>query len=383
MKSLSLACATLLLVFSSESMADDQVPPPATLLALTTMVEEAYDANDAVALGAAIFDANGVIEMAVVGERAAGSGVPVTTEDLWHIGSDTKAMTATLLARLGAQGVVNLDASLAELLPDLADDIHEGYADVSVAQILSHGAGLVPNPGLLRMFQLRASTAPRPEQRLEIARRALSNAPAFEPGTGYQYSNIGYIIAGAILETQTGRAWEDLIQQELFAPLGMSSAGFGGPGTAGEMDQPRGHRGGIFGKAVAGVGAAGDNPLAFGPAGTVHLSLEDWAQFGAEHLRGARGESEYLNQETYAQLHTPLSPDGDYAMGWGVAEVETATGVQVSLRHAGSNTMWFALIDLRPEQGLGILVVTNDGTDDGQDAARDLTLRLRSEVFGE
>jgi len=350
---------------------------------LAAMVDEVFAANEAVALGAAIIDVNGVVELAVAGTRASGSDVLVTVDDLWHIGSDTKAMTATLLARLDAQGVLDLDATLVSLLPDLADDMHDGYGQATLPQLLTHGTGVAPNPGLVRMFQYRASSRPMPEQRLEIARRALGQEPAFTPGTGYQYSNIGYMIAGVIAETQTGQAWEDLIAAELFTPLGMSSAGFGAPGTEDEMDQPRGHTSFIMGKSISGVGRSGDNPLAFGPAGTVHLSLEDWARFGAEQLRGAQGTSDYLSADLFEQLHTPLSNDESYAMGWGVARVETATGMQTSLRHAGSNTMWFAFIDLRVEPGLGILVVTNDGTEDGQAAARDLTLRLRAEVFGE
>jgi CubicO group peptidase (beta-lactamase class C family) len=64
---------------------------------------------------------------------------------------------------------------------------------------------------------------------------------ASPPGSQYEYSNVGYVLAGAIAERITGQAWEELIAKTIFQPLGMTSAGFGGLGTAGKIDQPWPH----------------------------------------------------------------------------------------------------------------------------------------------
>jgi CubicO group peptidase (beta-lactamase class C family) len=180
------------------------------------------------------------------------------------------------------------------------------------------------------------------------------------PGSKYQYANYGYTIAGAMCERVTGKSWEDLMRDELFTPLGMTTAGFGSPGTAEAVDQPWGH-GGIFGPKAIAPGPQADNPAVIGPAGTVHCSLADWAKYAAFHLRGSRGEEPRLPADVFQKLHTPLPGDeDDYAFGWIVTERDWAGGK--ALMHAGSNTMWFALIWLAPQRDEAYLAATNVGS---------------------
>jgi hypothetical protein len=98
-----------------------------------------------------------------------------------------------------------------------------------------------------------------------------------------------------------------------------------------------------------------DNPLVMSPAGTVHLSLGDWAKFAAAHLGQVEG---YLKPETLAILHEPLEGEGaSYALGWGAGKNEK--GEVVRLSHAGSNTMWYAVIVLDTQKGEARLAATN------------------------
>jgi CubicO group peptidase (beta-lactamase class C family) len=69
----------------------------------------------------------------------------------------------------------------------------------------------------------------------------LAQKPARKPVKGYRYSNVGYAVAACIAESITGQAWEDLMRTQLFEPLGLTSAGFGSPGSPGVRDQPWGH----------------------------------------------------------------------------------------------------------------------------------------------
>jgi CubicO group peptidase (beta-lactamase class C family) len=184
-----------------------------------------------------------------------------------------------------------------------------------------------------------------------------------QPGSAYLYSNLGYVVAGAMAEAATSAGWEDAIGKLLFGPLGMSSAGFGGLGTPGLVDQPWGHA--ENGKPVDGNGPAVDNPAVMGPAGTVHASLADWARFIADQLRGARGEKALLRPETYVRLHTPPF-GGQYALGWLVAEREWGGGTV--LTHAGSNTMNYAVVWIAPKLDLAVLAVANQGGPAGQKA---------------
>jgi CubicO group peptidase (beta-lactamase class C family) len=200
------------------------------------------------------------------------------------------------------------------------------------------------------------------EQRRAFVELVLAQKPTVAPGTKHQYSNNGYTIAGAMCERVTGQAWEDLMREQLFAPLEMTTAGFGPPGTADKVDQPWGHlvRGATWNPVPP--GRAADNPAVIGPAGTVHCSLADWAKYAAFHLRGARGEERMLPADAFETLQTPL-PDDDkaYGYGWLVTERDWAGGK--ALTHAGSNTMWFAVVWIAPKRNAAYLAATNFGQD--------------------
>ncbi len=164
------------------------------------------------------------------------------------------------------------------------------------------------------------------------------------------------MLAGAVAEHATDANWEELMRRELFAPLGITTAGFGMPGDQKGTTQPWGHRAGASGPAAL----FADNPPALGPAGTVHMSLRDWAKFAALHL-GVAGDKPLLRAETLAALHTP-PPPADYALGWRVTTRPWAKGP--ILTHAGSNTMWFCVAWLAPEAKFAVLVTCNQGEAD-------------------
>jgi D-alanyl-D-alanine carboxypeptidase len=151
-------------------------------------------------------------------------------------------------------------------------------------------------------------------------------------------------LAGALCEKVTGKAYEALMAEEVFGPLGMASAGFGPP----SLGNPQGHRKGLMsGRLKAqGVDPTGaDNPPPMSPAGRAHMTLPDLAMFGLAHSEGHRGlRNDYLKQETWQFLHTPpvRTPAGnDYAYGW----IARPDG---TLWHNGSNTMWLAELAFDP-----------------------------------
>jgi CubicO group peptidase (beta-lactamase class C family) len=183
--------------------------------------------------------------------------------------------------------------------------------------------------------------------------RIMSQAPESPPGTKYQYSNVGYALAGLMAEQVTGQAWEDLMRERLFRPLGMSSAGYGAPGTPGQVDQPWGHD-------DKETPVQFDNAPALGPAGTVHCTMADWAKFVGMHLRDGEGTHHVLNPRTFRLLHTPPA-GGDYAGGWIVGVRPWAGGTTLS--HDGSNTTWYCTAWLAPAHNVAYLVVANRAGD--------------------
>jgi D-alanyl-D-alanine carboxypeptidase len=315
---------------------------------------------------AALVSANGkIVAEAALGVRAEGHPESVTTNDRWHIGSDSKAFTATLIARLVEQHVMSFDDTLVASFPAFSD-MDPAYRNVTITQLLSHTAGLPPMTGDKDMPDFMAVIAPLHDvkaQRAALARKFLSTPPASKIGE-FKYSNLGFIIAGAIAEAHTGKPWEVLICEQIFAPLGIVNAGFGAPGSSKSIDQPRGHQE-VHGKLepLDPGNPDADNPPALGPAGTISIGLRDWLKFAQDQLDGDEGHGRLLTAASYRKLHTPVTPH--YALGWGV--LAGPDGVPQLLTHTGSNGNWLADVRIMPKHDLIVLLAMNVGpgaTDD-------------------
>jgi D-alanyl-D-alanine carboxypeptidase len=320
-----------------------------------------------------------IVAEAALGDRALGHPEVVTINDRWHIGSDTKAFTATMIARLVEQGVMRFEDTLADSFPALAKKMDPAHRDITVTQLLSHTAGLPPltdDKELPEFTAVLKSVDGVKAQRAAIARKYLMMPPASKAGE-FKYSNLGFIIAGAIAEARTGKTWEELIREQVFTPLGIHEAGFGAPGTPGKFDQPCGHNE-VKGK-LAPLDPAkpeADNPPALGPAGTINITLKDWARFSQDQLDGAHGHGKLLKPDTYRKLHTPLTTN--YALGWGVKL--GADGVPELLTHDGSNGYWVADVRIMPKHNMIFLVVTNAGNDAANQAIRDIGKPLKERL---
>jgi CubicO group peptidase (beta-lactamase class C family) len=263
-------------------------------------------------------------------------------------------MTATVIASLVEKGKLAWDMTMERMFPEVAKSMNAEMRGVTLLELLSHRAGL---PHDANWHQASRSGTLR-EQREAVVRMAATMQPLSPPGSKYEYSNLGYVLAGIMAERVTNTAWEDLITRTIFEPLGMKSAGFGGTGTPGKIDQPWPHF--ATGKPTENNGPMVDNPEVMGPAGTVHCSLADCAKFVADHLRGERGERALLRPESYKMLHSPPF-GGNYAAGWLV--LERPWGGGTVLTHAGSNTMNYAVVWMAPKRDFAILVCTNQGGD--------------------
>jgi CubicO group peptidase (beta-lactamase class C family) len=165
----------------------------------------------------------------VSGERELGSGMLVTQVDRWHIGSITKSMTATLVARLVESGRLSWDQTLESALGETAPQMRAEYKGVTLRHLLSHRSGLpahIPLPELLRFS--RDSVDARGERRA-YAQTALAMTPEGAPGAKFVYSHSGYVVAGLMIERELGVPWEVALERYIFQPLRLHSAGFGAP----------------------------------------------------------------------------------------------------------------------------------------------------------
>jgi len=302
--------------------------------------------NDGNAPGmiAAITSGEGLIAIASAGERKVGSGIAFTTNDVVHLGSCGKAMTATMLATLVAEGKLSWDTKLIEAIPELKNRIHTDYHKITLWQLLTHHAGIPKNPKDEGAF----SSKEIKKRRLAIIEDNFKSPATYEMDQ-FHYSNFGYVIAACMAEQITGLSWEVLMKQRLFDPLGMSTAGFGNPNNSKSIDQPWGHHK----YAWKWWPSESYYEEAISPAGRVHCSVEDWAKFISLQLTEENSilEKEYLNKL--------IEPVGDhfYASGWGVAEYAWAKGI--TLNHTGSNEIWYASVLVTPKLDRAFVVATN------------------------
>lgn len=305
--------------------------------------------------------------------------------DKFHLGSCTKAMTATVLAMYVEKGLLTWDSTMETLFPEYASEMNADMKKVSVAMLTAHRSGIT---GDLIYFQSGQLWLKLWDQNLDpvegrklVAHAVLSAAPVSVPSSKYEYSNANYMITGAILEKITKARWEDLMRDNLFKPLGMDSCGFG-PQANPEVSPPGqpwphvttdGKPTGVTPDFFA------DNPPALGPAGTAHCSIEDWAKFARFHIDGFNGKStSLLSTKSFQKLHESY-PGQEYTYG-GWMRVNRAWAGGPALTHGGSNTLNFAKIWIAPLQNAALLSTTNIGGNVGALATDEAIGVLLSEM---
>lgn len=346
-------------------------PAPAGLDAMLTPYLARYGLP-AVA-GAAVRDGR-IVAAGAVGTRRAGALVPVAVTDRFHIGSCTKAMTALLAGMLVDAGRLRWDSTVGEALPDLRAGMDAGLAGVTLAQLLSHTGGIPPDTE--EIIRLVIAAYGQDELNLDGLRRWVIGEWRARPlaapaGSGFAYANLGYMIAGAMLEAAGGATWEELVVARIFAPMGLASAGIGPQSTMGRVDAPLGHATLPDGSLRAMLaGPNGDVPPVYGPAGAAHLSILDFAAWAGWHAGAGKRGPALVGAQTLARLHRrviemPARPDaapgtpsgGAYGLGWGFLTLPYTRG-EVML-HTGSNSMNLAIVMVQASRDFAVVVATN------------------------
>ena len=353
-------CAYVLLL----AMALGTVSASATdgpLIDVAADLEPIRQEYDFPALATAVILDGELHALGVAGVRKHGSDVPAQPSDPFHLGSCTKAMTASLVCLLVEESKLDWTATLADYFPGFQDRMHSDYRGVTLVHLLSHRAGL---PSMTAGFspvtdsELRdIRTMPPRAQRYRVTEIVLSQAPLHQPGQEYLYSNAGYTIAGAIIEKVMDEPWETLIQKRLFAPLQMTTMGFGPMGTRDQLDAPWQHAWREDRPMPINPGPTSDNPPFLAPGGRVHGSMADWARYIGCVVKACRQEEGLLPISQYAGVQAPPF-GGSYALGWQTCERSWGGHV---LTHSGTNTMNYAVAWVAPKENFAVLVATNRG----------------------
>ncbi|WP_457107940.1 serine hydrolase [Methylobacterium sp. P5_C11] len=326
----------------------------ARLPALEAMAQQAVEAGAVPGLAIAVVHGDETLFLKGFGLRQAGTPDTVDPDTVFQIASLSKPVTATIVAALVGEGVVDWESRVADLDP--AFQLHEPYptAQVTVRDFLSHRSGL---PGIAG-DDLEGIGFGRDA----ILRRLRLVPPASSFRAGYAYSNFGFTEGADAAAKPTGQPWETVAREKLFDPLGMKATGTTHAAFLSRTNRAALHvrADGVWTAAVA------RNPDAQAPAGGVSASIRDLAQW----LRLVIGNGRFAGRqqiaaEALAQTHAPLMARGRspvtggatfYGLGWTIAyDRHGLVWGHAGAFSAGAQT----LVSIHPEAGFGILVLTN------------------------
>ncbi|MFH1303983.1 MAG: serine hydrolase domain-containing protein [Planctomycetota bacterium] len=341
------------------------------------------------AVAAAVVERGVLTEYGAVGTRKMGADIPVTIHDKFHLGSDGKAMTATIAGMMIEAGKLKWDSTLGDVFPELKTSMAPGVEKVTLEQLLSHTSGMrADDENLMKLLKDNFDVdGDLNDQRYQLLKESVKLPLVAEPSKAWAYNNRGYTIAGAMIERVSGKPWDELIVERIFEPFELTTAGLGTQSTLGKIDAPLGHvvqKDGKVKSYMAGPNA--DNSMVLGPAGCLHLSILDlatWAGWNAGN--GTRMPCNIVKPEMVEKIHTPVftikgenrpgtPPDGKYAHGWGWVTVDWAP--YPLLYHGGSNGKNLAQIWIDKEKDIAIVVMTNIGGQQADDALRGIAKDL-------
>ncbi len=300
------------------------------------------------ALGGAIITRNnGVIATGVSGTRRFGQNLPVTLNDKWHLGSNSKAFTGMLAGLAVKAGRMSWSDLLLAKYPELSTLSRPEFRTTTLLDLAGMRTGIVGNPAGF------TPTATDAQMRSQVDTWAIQQAPVSTAGT-YFYSNINYQLLGEVTARAFGQTYTAALQDRLFTPLGITSFGFGPTTASGGTDQPSGH---VPNGSAWAVCEACDNAWALG-SGKIHMSLGDWSKFALELLRADVGQSTLLTQTEARALTGSLVTENatlGYGYGWSVFLNQP----QRVLTHDGSNNRNLSRATIYLDTGVAFLFVTN------------------------
>ena len=334
---------------------DPDPAPPASSWSASKAATELVQGSPAHPGALAVRVTPDAVDVQVRGLRRSQAGAPaVQAEDRFAAGSLTKSMTATLAAVLVQKRHLAWDSRLLDVLPELAPAAQPAYANVTLRDLLAHRSGLFAGDSEGDLAQLPALGGTPAQQRLQLVAWALARKPTIPPGAGTEYSNGGYVAAAAMLERVAGRPYEQLLNQEVFAPLGAEVA-FGAPGATGG---PWGHssRDGRswtpWDPQDERVGA----PEFANPAGGALVRGSDLGRFLQLHLRALRGTGGLLlSPESARELNRVVA--ADVALGWSAGK--DLQGQPLSWHNGSDDVSYSALMAVSSVKGVATAALVN------------------------
>jgi len=288
------------------------------------------------------------------GVRRLGGSDPVTERTLFQVASNTKAFTAAALAILVEEGRLRWDDRVVDRLPWFQMSDPYVTRELTVLDLLVHRSGLGLGGGDLLWFHSNYT-------REELIRRLRWVPLATSFRSTYNYDNVLYVVAGAVVEAVSGRSWDDFVRDRIFAPLGMS-ASLTSIVAARAGDDLAAPHGTVRGTLQVVPVDTGDN---VGPGGSLVSSVSEMARWLRVQLDSGRVDSTRRlwsaprTAEMWTGRITTQPPRGSniamYALGWNVYDWR---GYKI-VTHTGGLAGMISRVMLIPQLRTGFVVLTN------------------------
>lgn len=341
------------------------------------VAKESVEAGEFPAV-AAVAMSGQVTRYGAAGTRRAGGphGLQISVLDRFAIGSMTKSMTATLAGILVEQGKIEWDATLYEVLPELAPGGLADYRNVTLRDLVTHSSGLYPAVTPEQIAAIPPMTGSARQQREQFAQWAVTLPPAIVPGYQTEYSNGGYVIAAAMMERVMNQGYEQLMEKRLFRPLGIRPE-FVVPAALGDPDQPWPHMRDAVTNAWTAIDPLSEElyfPEAANPAGGVSLRLYELAAYMKMHLRALQGNTrQIISPDTARLLHTEVLEL--QSLGW--VQTLDDSSRPISFTAGSDEYSFYGMMAISADRDRAAVVLTNGYDADTEDKlARALTRLL-------
>ena len=356
-----IVCASILLGAALSAAA--QTAPavdPALKSAIDAAAAEALAASKVPSASIAVVQNGRLVYAAAYGDAKLEPRVPATAEMRYSIGSISKQFTAAAILMLAEEGKLSLDDPVARFLPDLTR-----ARDVKIRQLLSHTSGY-------RDYWPQDYVPPfmrKPATANEILARWAKQPLDFEPGSQYQYSNTGYVAAGAIVEKASGTPLLEFLTTRIFAPLGMKSVTDVDRGRLTESD-PTGYIRYGLGPMRA---APKEGPGWLFAAGELAMTPSDLAKWNMSLI-----ERRLLKPASYAEMTREVMLTNGVGAGYGLGlDVGLESGRR-KVWHGGEVSGFVSSNVVFPDDGGAVTVLTNQ---DANDVAGELATKIGKLLF--
>jgi len=321
----------------------------------------------------AVIDAKRVFEIAALGKHSINLPDTASLNDRFHIGSNTKAMTAFIIANYVERGKLQWSTQFFDLFPEWKKTSKVEYAAITLKDLLSHRAGIHPLQGLEDDPVIPSFKGTNPEKRKQFGQFVLKlDQIKLDIQNTFIYSNAGYTLATLMVERVTGKTWEQLVQVVFNNDLQLNVK-LSWPENQKQKDT-WGHS--FENNKLKPVPSNADFHLDYTePSGDLNIKLKDYIKFIQLNLKGLAGQNNYLNAETYTFLHNGIK---DYALGWyNIYE----NGKEIST-HAGTVGTYYTLVQIDRTNGKAFIIFTNAFNEQTQQGVRLLMRKLKENYNG-